>query len=299
MGTQLVRGEGLTPARDSLLVTARRQDTIRPALARAALPAVFASFLSLFVACQPARTPATRRPAQPMIRATVITIRTALRPSNKTVAHTIVVSGDLARSTEEADRWRLFDLRNQRVTFVDEIAKTRRTETLDALRRRRSSALAAAVPAGTPRVEFTADGASRTLQGVRATRVMLRSGAYVRELWVGSHPAIPSGLFAMMLASDPISSPLAPMMQSADKALLDLAGFPLAEHAELPFGSKTLVADRTVLRIEKKDVPRALLEVPPAFREPAASPPAASSPPRGRTTPAEGLRSFVKGRTAP
>lgn len=299
MGTQLVRGQGLNRARHhrDFASPARRAAGRSAALP---LPSIAGLFLLLtLLGCDRARTPAARRPQQPMTRATVITIQTVLKPSNKTVAHAIVIAGDLARSTDEADRWRLFDLKSQSITFVDAIAKTRHTETLDVLRRRRISALAAPVPPGTPAADFIADGATRTLQGVRATRSLVRCGAYTRELWIGSHPAIPPRLFAMMLASDPISSPLAPMMRKADEALLALTGFPLAEHAELPLGARTLVADRTVIRIEQKDVPRSLFEIPPVFREPGASPPAASSPPRGRTTPAEELRSFVRGRKTP
>src|SRR3954465_7368796 len=82
-----------------------------------------------------------------------------------------------------------------------------------------------------------------------------------RGLGIGSHPLIPRGLFAMLQASEPASSPLAGITRAADEALMEVQGFPLADHAELPYENKKMVVDHTVTKIEQRDVPATLLAV--------------------------------------
>ena len=60
------------------------------------------------------------------MRATVVTIRTTLQPANKNFTHSLMIANNLARSGDEVDAWRLFDLKKKQVTFVDDIAKTYR-----------------------------------------------------------------------------------------------------------------------------------------------------------------------------
>ena len=102
---------------------------------------------------------------------------------------------------------------------------------------------------------------------MNAAQTIIRAGAYVRELWIGSHPAIPPGLFSMIVASDPGQSELAPVMRNVDAALLGVRGFPLAEHAELPYLNEKLAIDNSVVAIQTKNVPEAFLEVPPRYAE--------------------------------
>ena len=167
--------------------------------------------------------------AVPQVRATVITIETKIQPANRTFTHSIVIAGDKARSLDELDRWRLFDLKANTVTVVDEIAKSYRTQ-----------------PIAAGENDFRAANETKPLQGVNATLWTTSKGGYVRQLWIASHPAIPPTLFSMM---------------SGIKA----AGFPLAEHAELPYLNKKLVVDKTVTRIESKDVPASLFAIAPAY----------------------------------
>ncbi|HEX7192108.1 MAG TPA: hypothetical protein VF381_11120 [Thermoanaerobaculia bacterium] len=173
--------------------------------------------------------------AVPQVRATVITIETKVEPENKTFTHAIVVAGDKARSLDEVDHWRLFDLKAKTVTFVDDIAKSYRTE------------------AFAPREsDFHATSETKPLQGVNTTLWTMHKGGYVRQLWIGSHPAIPPQLFSMMSG-------------------IPARGFPLAEHAELPYLNKKLVVDKSVTRIESKNVPASLFVVtkPGVNRRPA------------------------------
>jgi hypothetical protein len=112
-----------------------------------------------------------------------------------------------------------------------------------------------------PRAQFSITGAQKTLQGVSAKQSIIRLGAYQRELWIASHPLIPRGLFAMLQASEPVSSPFAGVTRAVDDALLDVQGFPIADHAELPFENQKLVVDNTVVKVEQRDVPASWLKV--------------------------------------
>jgi hypothetical protein len=225
----------------------------------------------LVLVCLACKQPPPKKPAAPaagpQVRATVVTIRTTIQPENKTYTHTLVIARGRARSTDELDQWRLFDTSAKSVTFVDDVAKTVRTESLDSLLQRHRQALAAALPEYYPRARATPTGAKRPMHGVTAEETRIEAGAYRRELWLAEHRAIPHGLFAMMQASDGASSPLAPMMRNADAALTGTRAFPLLDHSELPYGKSKLVVDREVIAIREQNVPEALLSVPRGYRD--------------------------------
>lgn len=184
--------------------------------------------LLAFAACK-AEVKRATAPAVPQVRATVITIETKIQPENKTFTHSIVIAGDKARSLDEIDRWRLFDLKANTITLVDEIGKSYHIDPFTA---------------GGKNLEPSKE--AKPLQGVNATLWTTHRGGYVDQLWIGNHPAVPPQLFSMM---------------SGMKA----QGFPLAEHAELPYLNKKLIVDKTVTRIESKDVPASLFAIAPAY----------------------------------
>jgi hypothetical protein len=200
------------------------------------------------------------------MHATVVTITTVLQPGARTFTHTLVIAGNRARSSDELDHWRLFDLGRGEVTFVDDVARTFRTESLQSLLAARGAAGAQPLPDAIPRAQITVTNAARTLQGVPAKESVLRLGGYQRHLWIGSHPLIPQGLYAMMEASRPVSTPAGGVMSEADDVLLDVRGFPLAEHAELPYGNQKLILDRSVTSIEQRNVAASWLTVGPGYR---------------------------------
>jgi hypothetical protein len=215
----------------------------------------------LFACNKPPAPPAAPKKNESTVRATVVTIQTTIQPANKTYTHTIVIANNRARSSDEADQWRLFDFAQKQVTFIDDIAKTIRVQSFaDAIAARRAPD-AHPVPDGMPRAQFAVTNAQKTLQGVATKQSIIRLGAYQRELWIGSHPLIPRGLFAMLQATEAASSPLAGITRAADEALMEVQGFPLADHAELPYENKKLVVDNTVVKIEERDVPATLLTV--------------------------------------
>lgn len=228
--------------------------------------------LLLFAACKPPQKPAPKGAPEPQIKATVVTIQTNIQPGNKSLSHVLVIAGDRARSLDEVDRWRLFDVAKKEVTFVDDIAKTSRTEALATLAAARRVADATPLPDGTPRAQLVVTNNRRPLQGVEAKQSVIKLGGYQRELWIGQHPLIPEGLFAMMTASRPaLTDAREGIMSNVDAALLDVHGFPLADHAELPYGNEKMVVDRSVVKIEQKNVPAAWFAFP-APTKPAARP---------------------------
>jgi len=241
---------------------------------------------------------------EPKVRATVVSIRTTVQPANRSFVHSLVIAGDLARSGDEVDSWRLFDLKNQQVTYINDVSRTYRVEPLASIVRRRAEAMAQPLPEEIPSAQFAVTGAKRVVDGIETSQAVIRSGGYVRELWIGSHPQIPPELFAMMTASAPISSPIAPMMREADAALTSVRGFPLVDRSALPMGDKRLVVEHSVVRVEQRDIPASWLSVRSGYRDetpkaPAARPPSSSSPPLDQTTREEESQSSATTRTTP
>jgi hypothetical protein len=224
--------------------------------------------LALLFACNkpPAAPPAPKK-NEPTIRATVVTIQTTIQPANKSYTHTIAIANDRARSSDEVDRWRLFDFAKRQVTFVDDVTHTIRVVPFAEVIVARRATVSRSVPDGMPRAQFTVTAAQKILQGIPTKQSVIRLGAYQRELWIGSHPLIPRGLFAMLQASEPASSPLAGVTRAADEALMEVQGFPLADHAELPYENKKLIVDNTVVKIEQRKVPATLLAVNNKYAE--------------------------------
>ncbi|HEX3070009.1 MAG TPA: hypothetical protein VHX14_15685 [Thermoanaerobaculia bacterium] len=221
------------------------------------------------------------RPAanEPKIRAIVVTIQTTMPPSPKIWTHTIVIANDRARSSDELDEWRLFDFKEKTVTFVDDLSKTYRKVSFADVEAAHRASLSQQLPEGMPRAQFMVGNAQKTLQGVIAKQSTIRIGAYQRELWIASHPLIPQGLFAIMQASAPASSPLAGVMRQADEALIEIKGFPMSDHAELPYEKRKLVVDNEVVKIEQSDVAASWLNVNGAYKEVKVRPETAKSPP--------------------
>jgi hypothetical protein len=238
--------------------------------------------LLILTACnQPPTNVGQTAGSEPKIRATVVTIRTTLQPANKSYTHTLVIANDRARSGDEVDQWRLIDMAQKRVTFVDDLTKTYRSVPFTDLIATHRAGMTQSVPDGMPRAQFVVTSVEKTLQGVAAKQSTIRLGGYHRELWIASHPLIPQGLFAMLQAgAPPPSSPIAAVMRAADEALLGVKGFPLVDHSELPFENKNLIVDHTVVKIEQRDVPASWLNVSRDYKEvmPATAPSASPRP---------------------
>jgi hypothetical protein len=232
----------------------------------------------------------------------VLTVETRLKPANQTYTHQIVIANGRARNMSELDRWRLVDLNRNTVTFVDGIAKSFRTTPIANLVTKRRQADAGRIPDHAPRVEIAQTSETRAIQGATARKWSVVAGNYKRELWVAEHPSIPVNLFAVLHVAGDVTSPFAPMMKSVDDAIIAMRGFPLADHAELPYGKQTMTVDREIVKIEQKDVPESWLNVPRNYKEvtePAAGLPSASSRPPNQRTPATGSQPSSTSRKTP
>src|SRR5207253_2419602 len=109
MGPKLVRRKRLTEFIPRLSAVKVRDQ--RSSLRKFRL--LFLALLLALTGCkQEAKKRVTAIPTGPQVRATVITIETKIQPDNKTFSHTIVISGDKARSLDEIDHWRLIDLKS-------------------------------------------------------------------------------------------------------------------------------------------------------------------------------------------
>jgi hypothetical protein len=257
------------------------------------------------VACKPVVKPPLKPLAgavEPQIAATVMTIQTIVQPGNKTTIHALVIANGRARSGDDLDHWRLFDFEHEQVTFVDDIARTYYIQPVEQLLALRTTAIRAPSTDDIPRAQFTSTGAKRIIQGTEAAQSIIRLGGYQRELWIGAPRDVPPELYAVLHATDPLDERYAPMMRVVEEALLSVRGFPLADHAELPYGKTRLVVDRLVTKIEQRKVPQSFLNVSGKYREvtaPGANPPPVSSPLPSRNTRAAGLRFFERVRRTP
>ena len=223
--------------------------------------------IAVCISCKPAQQQPPKKPgaAGPQVRATVVTIRTTI--DRKPHEHSIVIAGDRARATNEQDTWRLFDTKADTVTFVDDVARTTRTEPFATVVNKRNEVNAAELPPHYPRATFAPGNERKPMHGTNAQKVTIASGGYERELWLAEHPAIPPELFAMMHASEAPTSPLAPMMRDVDRALVAVRGFPLLDRTKVPLGKGELVVEREVVAISQRDVPESMLAIPKGYRD--------------------------------
>ncbi|HEX8152431.1 MAG TPA: hypothetical protein VF698_04865, partial [Thermoanaerobaculia bacterium] len=198
----------------------------------------------------------------PNVRATVVTLRTTMQPQNRVLTHTIAIANGKARSSDELDYWRLFDLNRNEVTFVDDVEKTRRTMPFAALQQQRRELTGKPLDPNVTRASIAPTGKTQPLLNLQATQTVIRMHAYERQLWFATHPQIPAQLFALMHISNPPTSPMAPVMRDVDEHLTNVRGFPLSDRSELRYGDKDVVVERVVVSVAQQDVPRTTFEVP-------------------------------------
>jgi hypothetical protein len=259
----------------------------------------------LAIACrQPPPVPDAplARRNEPTLRGTVVTIQTTLQPANRVTTHELIIAGNKARSTEEEYQWRLFDLGARTVTFVNDVEKTWRSESIDSVFADRRAASRRPIDRDLPVAQFQATGAERQILDLPATQALVRLGGYQRELWFARHPQIPDELFAMMHGTAEPGTRLGAIVAASDPALLAMRGYPLVDRAELPFGRTNMVVERVVTMVDERHVDSELIGIPGDYREvkaPAVSRPPVSSRPPGQTTPATGSLPSATTRTTP
>jgi hypothetical protein len=204
---------------------------------------------------------------EPKVAATVVTIRTVTKPENKAYHHSMFIADGVVRSGDEVDVWHLYDPAKNRVTTVDEIAGTHRVFTVqDLVALRRKSNEARGIHVAANAVFADGSGAVVTL-GVQTKQSLITAGAYRRELSIGKHPQIPARLFPLMYLTRLAESAAAGVSPRVDDALLKIDGYPLIDKSDLPYGKSTMAVERTVVKVEQKQVPRAWFELPKKSRD--------------------------------
>jgi hypothetical protein len=222
----------------------------------------------------------------------VLIIRTSI-PGERSFLYLIGVADGKVRLGSESDQWRLIDVTNRTVTFVDETARTYRTATGTALVQQNRAALRGQLPPWVPPARFEPLRRTRSFGGFPAAGYRVTMGGYERELWLSYRSIIAPEFLELYLASEPLSEPYGAAMREVFDELLLLQGFPVHERSAMPVGEKAMVIERTLLRVVDREVPAIWFEIPGGFRNltpppttPSAGRPAASSVPRGRTAPA-------------
>ncbi|HSN69017.1 MAG TPA: hypothetical protein VLV48_07215 [Thermoanaerobaculia bacterium] len=223
-------------------------------------------------------TPAPR-PGQ-SVPATVLTVRESSHPPTRAFLHKVVVAGSKVRLGDEKDQWRLFDLDQRTVTWVDDVAKTYRTLSFDELLRARDRVLRQTIPA--PRVGQVAvrdTGEIADIGGIRARRIAMELGGYRRDVWVSETPLVPPRFLQMMIASEPISEPWAGVMRDAQRALMAQNGFPVWDRSRLAWEKGELLFQRKLVKVESKNVPSEWVSIPAGYLDTDAPP----APPTGKS----------------
>jgi hypothetical protein len=223
----------------------------------------------------------------------VLVVRTTV-PGERAITHLIGVSDGKVRLGYESDRWRLIDVPNRTVTFVDDIARTFRTVPLQTLVQQRRALLSAPLPAGIPRARIERLTDTRTFGGYTASGYVVTSGAYRREMWLSHRTIIAPEFLTLYIASMPLAEDYAGVMSTPLFELTRLQGFPVHERSEMTVRDRQMIIERTLVRVEERDVPAPWFEIPPDYRDleppppttPAAGRPNGASTPRGRKAPA-------------
>jgi hypothetical protein len=213
--------------------------------------------------------------AGPTVEAKVLTIRESQHPPTRAFLSPIVVWGSKVRIGTDLDNWRLFDLEERTVTWVDEIAGTYRTVQADDLMARRQRQLRAAVPGRIPLLEGGPTGRSVEVEGIAAEQWLMKLGGYEREIWLTREPLVGEGFFRMWLASEPISEAYAGVLRNVESALMRQEGFPVYERSAFVWEGGSMVSRRRLVSIGTRQVPAALFEIPAEFRD--VTPPALRS----------------------
>jgi hypothetical protein len=224
----------------------------------------------------PAAAPSPEpRLSGPTVEAKVLTIRESHHPPTRAFLSPIVVWGAKVRIGTDLDNWRLFDLQEQTVTWVDEIAGTYRVVRAEDLVNRRQRQLRAAVPGGIPLLEGGPTGRTVEVEGIAAEQWLMKLGGYEREIWLTSEPLVGEGFLRMWLASEPVNEAYAGVLRDVEGALMREDGFPVYERSAFAWEGGAMVSRRRLVSIRTRQVPAALFEIPADYRD--VTPPALRS----------------------
>jgi hypothetical protein len=258
----------------------------------------------LSVAACAEKTAENRLPAGRRVAADVIEIHESLSAEARAFRWLVVHHEGKVRLGNETDRWRLIDLQESTVTFVDDITRTYRRSSIAELRALRLRELQRPLPSPFQPIAIQQTTQTESIAGVPTRKIEMERGGYRREVWMSVAPVIHPDLHKAILVTDPISEPYAGLLRRVVPGLLSQSGFPLRDVSVLEYGEKRMEIERIVRSIGKRQVPESWFEVPRDYadvtpREPDADRPNASSPRSGRDAREAGPRSSATTRTSP
>jgi hypothetical protein len=209
--------------------------------------------------------PATAGPSVP---AKVLIVRESSHPPTRAFLHKILVAGPKVRLGSEKDQWRLFDVQQRTVTWVDDIAGTYRTIGLDELVRSRERQLREPIPAaGVRPVAVEETGEAVEIAGIRARRIAMELGGYRRDVWISEEPLVSPVFLKMLVASEPISEQWAGVIRDAQLELMAREGFPIWDRSRLAWEGGELLFQRKLVKVEMREVPAQWVAIPAGYRD--------------------------------
>jgi hypothetical protein len=212
--------------------------------------------------CQEAVAPdQAREPREAEVEATVYSFRVRVAPEGRETIERFAIHAGRLRLPGERLRWRLIDLREHTVTFVDELAKTveRKSfeEVLTELR------AASARDEGVPVARVVPGGEERQLHGQRVDLYVMTLGSgYVRRLWITREPFIHEDVFLVLLATNPPSNRNLPALRELIDLIDRIDGYPLLDQSEMTLGGVEHTIERSLIAVADQSVPAAWFELP-------------------------------------
>ena len=195
-----------------------------------------------------------------------------------------------ARIGNELDRWRLIDFQNNTVTFVDDVAKTYRTESLASLLRQKRAVIRRDLPEFVPAAEFFETDVERTFGEYPARLYAVRMGGYQRNVWMSTALEVPPQLFPLIIASEPLTTPYSPAMEDVFEGLLKLKGFPVIDRSDMVYRGEPRVIEKKLERVEERDLPASWFQLPQDYAD---LTPKAPAQPRRRSIVPDSIRRRV------
>lgn len=223
-------------------------------------------------------------------------------------SYKVVLADEKMRIGDEADRWRLFDLRDDSVTFVDDIAKSYRTVSGVELRKAAVASSQTALPGPVSPATIVPGTEQRTIAGYEARPLFIQLGDYCRELWISDQMPVPKGFLALAFASELSEGPYAGVMRKVTPQLLAQQGFVVLDRSSVPAGTRILLIETSLVRVEEGSIPAVWLSIPPGYTNLDAPAAVKESPSRrqrvlsrvrGRSTREAESRSSAKDQKAP
>lgn len=192
-------------------------------------------------------------------------MRSVVSARKQIFSYKVVLAGEKMRIGDEADRWRLFDLRGDSVTFVDDVARSYRTVPGIQLRKAAAASSQTPLPGPLSPATILPGTERRTIAGYEARPLFIQLGDYCRELWISDQILVPKGFLALAFASEISDGAYAGVMRKVTPQLLAQQGFVVLDRSSVPAGSRILLVETSLVRAEEGPIPAAWLSIPPGY----------------------------------